>query len=145
MNGLSENTLVVFTSDNGGEIGVTTNAPLRAGRSTLYEGGLRDRDYALPARIKPGITEATPIITTDYYPTFLEVAGVRLTGDRRLTASASCHSSKARQASARYSLLALPLASPHAFSRSRSSGAIRHGDFKLEFYDTGKVESTTCA
>jgi len=37
--GLRENTLVVFTSDNGGEIGVTTNAPY--GKSTLYEGGLR--------------------------------------------------------------------------------------------------------
>lgn len=39
--GLTDNTLVVFTSDNGGEFGVTTNAPLWAGKSTIYEGGLR--------------------------------------------------------------------------------------------------------
>jgi len=76
--GLSENTLVVFTSDNGGEIGVTTNA-LRAGKSTLYEGG-EPVIMRWPCK-NCRITEATPIITTDYYPTFLEVVGVR--PDRR--------------------------------------------------------------
>ncbi len=140
--GLSENTLVIFTSDNGGEIGVTTNAPLRAGKSTLYEGGLREPVIMRwPARIKPGITEATPIITTDYYPTFLEVAGVPPDRKQALDGVSLVPLFKGSGRLQRDTLYwHYPLASPH-FLGGRSCGAIRHGDFKLiEFYDTGKVE-----
>lgn len=140
--GLSENTLVVFTSDNGGEIGVTTNAPLRAGKSTLYEGGLREPVIMRwPARIKPGIIETTPIITIDYYPTFLEVAGVPPDQRQTIDGVSLVPLFKGNGRLRRDTLYwHYPLAKPH-FLGGRSSGAIRHGDFKLiEFYDTGKVE-----
>ena len=140
--GLSENTLIVFTSDNGGEIGVTTNAPLRAGKSTLYEGGIRVPVIVRwPARIKPGTTDATPIITADYYPTFLQAAGVSADHSQVVDGVSLM---PLFQGSGRLQRDTLywhyPLAKPH-FLGGPSSGAIRSGDFKLiEFYDTGKVE-----
>jgi arylsulfatase A-like enzyme len=81
--GLRDNTIVVFTSDNGGlavkdQPGPTCNAPLRAGKGWLYEGGIR-----VPTIIRaPGVTKAgsvieMPILSTDYYPTLLALAGMR--------------------------------------------------------------------
>ncbi len=140
--GLSENTLVVFTSDNGGEIGVTTNAPLRAGKKTLYEGGLRvPAIMRWPALIKPGTTSATPIMTVDYYPTFLEVADVRRDRRQAVDGVSLVPLFKGNGRLRRDTLYwHYPLAKPNSLE-SRSCGVIRHGDFKLiEFYDTGKVE-----
>lgn len=73
--GLAENTLVLFTSDNGGlstaEGSPTTNAPLRAGKGWLYEGGIRvPVIMRWPARIKAGQISDLPVNTVDFYPTF---------------------------------------------------------------------------
>lgn len=78
-NGLTENTVVLFTSDNGGlatsEGHPTTNRPLRAGKGWIYEGGIR-----VPTIMRaPGVTDAgtechTPVCSVDYFPTFLELA-----------------------------------------------------------------------
>jgi arylsulfatase A-like enzyme len=76
--GLTERTLVVFTSDNGGLLRSTSNVPLRAGKGSSYEGGVR-----VPAIVKwlgvtrPGSVCDEPIITPDLYPTLLEVTGAR--------------------------------------------------------------------
>ena len=73
-NGLMENTLVIFTSDNGGAPAVTTNAPLRGGKTSLYEGGTR-----VPLILYGYGTENSPneidsrIITMDFFPTFCEL------------------------------------------------------------------------
>lgn len=73
-NGLMENTLVVFTSDNGGATGVTTNAPLRGGKTSMYEGGT-----LVPMIFYGYATEAAPkvidqrFITMDFFPTFCEL------------------------------------------------------------------------
>lgn len=84
---LAENTLVIFYSDNGGPGNYATmgspttrsftdNSPLRGGKSTLYEGGIR-----VPLLIRwPGVTRpgsfcTTPVTSVDFYPTFLELAG----------------------------------------------------------------------
>src|SRR5262249_3029139 len=75
---LAAKTLLIFLSDNGGERPVTDNFPLRAGKSHLYEGGLRVPCLIRwPARIKPGQVSNEPIITHDFYPTLMEVAGVK--------------------------------------------------------------------
>lgn len=78
--GLDQNTVIIFTSDNGGlstgKNGPTSNAPYRAGKGWLYEGGIRE-----PLLIRwPGVTKAgsqcnTPVITMDFYPTILTAAG----------------------------------------------------------------------
>lgn len=78
--GLRENTLVVFTSDNGGlstsEGWPTSNAPLRAGKGWMYEGGIREPLLLRwPAVVKAGMVISTPVSSPDFFPTLLEVAG----------------------------------------------------------------------
>ena len=75
--GLADDTLVVFTSDNGGQTGVgARNGPLRAGKGTMYEGGLRvPACAAWPGRIGPRTTTDRLAVTMDLFPTFLEAAG----------------------------------------------------------------------
>ena len=79
--GLERNTVVVFTSDNGGlstsEGLPTSNVPLRAGKGWHYEGGVREPSIiSWPGTTHPGSTCAAPLISTDYYPTLLEIAGL---------------------------------------------------------------------
>jgi uncharacterized sulfatase len=74
--GLSENTLVLFLSDNGGLARVWRNDPLRGGKGQLYEGGLRvPFIIRWPARVAPGSVCHTPVHVVDLFPTFMEVAG----------------------------------------------------------------------
>lgn len=79
--GLAEKTIVVFTSDNGGlstsEGHPTSNLPLRGGKGWPYEGGIRVAwMLRAPGVTQPGSISTTPVISTDFYPTLLELAGV---------------------------------------------------------------------
>lgn len=75
--GLTERTLVVFMSDNGGYLDVTDNGPLRGGKGFLFEGGIRvPMIVRWPGVTKPWSTCATPVISTDLFPTILAAAGV---------------------------------------------------------------------
>lgn len=140
--GLDDNTLVVFTSDNGGEANVTTNAPLRAGKSKLYEGGIRvPLVIQYPAGICAGTVSNTPVVTHDFYPTFMELAGVR-PRDRQpvdglsLTPLFSGDGRLARDTLYWH----YPRAEPYRIG-GRSGGAIREGGYKLiEFFDVDEVE-----
>jgi arylsulfatase A-like enzyme len=77
--GLAGNTLVIFTSDNGGVRSKTSNLPLRGEKGTPYEGGLRvPALIRWPGKVKPGSISDTPIISPDFYPTVLEAAGVKV-------------------------------------------------------------------
>lgn len=76
--GLRENTLVIFSSDNGGpQPGkVTSNGPLRAGKATIYEGGVRVCASARwPGRITAGSVIDEPLHLVDWFPTLLKLAG----------------------------------------------------------------------
>lgn len=87
--GLAENTLVIFTSDNGGlhvpelkHDRVTHNGELRAGKGYLYEGGTRiPLIVRWPGHVKPGTAVDTPVITTDWLPTLAELGGQKLPKD----------------------------------------------------------------
>ncbi len=73
--GLDENTLVIFTSDNGGT-GQSSQEPLRGNKGCYYDGGIREPFIATwPGRIAPGTQSNVPIINLDLYPTFLAAAG----------------------------------------------------------------------
>jgi arylsulfatase A-like enzyme len=81
--GLSENTWVIITSDNGGlstlftEGAPTANGPLRAGKGWCYEGGIRvPLVVAGPGIRSPGSIDETPVISMDFYPTLLSLAGI---------------------------------------------------------------------
>ena len=78
--GLTDNTLVFFVSDNGGQLNVAaSNGPLRDGKQSVYEGGLRVPAIASwPGAIAEGTTTDVPVLTMDIYPTLVEIAGVPL-------------------------------------------------------------------
>ncbi len=76
---IDQQTLVIFTSDNGGFAKATDNSPLRANKGSNYEGGIRvPLIVKWPNRTKPGSTSAEPVISTDFYPTILEAVGLKL-------------------------------------------------------------------
>jgi arylsulfatase A-like enzyme len=79
--GLSDNTIVCFTSDNGGvssgDAFSTSNLPLRGGKGRQWEGGIREPFYIkAPGVTKAGALSAVPVSGIDIYPTLLELAGV---------------------------------------------------------------------
>lgn len=146
---LEQNTVVIFVSDNGGYIGahggmkfVTNNHPLRSGKGSLWEGGIRvPLIIRAPGVTKPGTLCREPVVTTDLYPTLLEL--LRQVGDSEHNAKVD-GTSLAR-------LLTDPEASlerdaiyfhyPHYYSTTTPVGAVRVGGWKLlEFYEDMHVE-----
>ncbi len=162
--GLAENTVVIFTSDNGGFLGgpnrfITTNEPLRSGKGSLYEGGVR-----VPLIVRwPGVTPAgavcdVPVASMDLPLTIREIVGL-------LDARANGTDLKSKEpptTAARFNdpaidglsfapLLKKPTATlerdtlywhyPHYYSTSTPCSSIRKGDWKLiEFFEDNHVE-----
>jgi arylsulfatase A-like enzyme len=141
--GLSENTIVVFTSDNGGETNVTSNEPLREGKSTLYEGGIRvPLIVSWPGRIKHHSVCDTPTMNTDLYPTLVQMAAAEIDPAQKMDGVSIVPLLNDPNAALGREALYwhYPLAKPH-FLCGRSSGAIRKGHWKLiEFFDDGHLE-----
>lgn len=84
--GVADNTIIVFYSDNGGHslntaknsVAHTFNAPLREGKGSVYEGGVRvPLMFYWPDRTAAGVRINTPVMPEDFYPTILEMAGVK--------------------------------------------------------------------
>jgi arylsulfatase A-like enzyme len=142
--GLEENTVIFFMSDNGGlstsEGHPTSNLPLRGGKGWLYEGGIRE-----PMLIKwPGVTKAgsvceIPVISTDFYPTMLEMAGVSLKPKQHCDGVSMVPLLRGEPARAREAIF---WHYPHYGNQGGSpGGAVRMGDYKLiEFYEDKRVE-----
>ena len=141
---LSERTIVVFTSDNGGlcvregpNTPPTINAPLREGKGYLYEGGLRvPLLVTWPGVTRPGSTSSAPVCSIDLFPTLLEACGIKpetkvdgvglvplLRGERLQRDALYWHY-------------------PHYSNQGgRPGAALRSGDWKLiEFYEDGRRE-----
>jgi len=78
--GQSDNTLVIFASDNGGQLSVgANNGPLRAGKQDMYEGGIRvPACAAWPEKIQPGSQSHRIALTMDLFPTICDAAGARI-------------------------------------------------------------------
>lgn len=77
--GLDNNTVFIFTSDNGGVASVTTNKPLKGAKGALYEGGIRVPTFiSWPGVIKPGSSCNTPINSVDFMPTFADLANANI-------------------------------------------------------------------
>ena len=79
--GVSDNTMVIFTSDNGGQLGVgASNGPLNGGKGQMYEGGIRVPMCAVwPGKIKPGTRSNRVALSMDLYPTICDAAGAKVT------------------------------------------------------------------
>ena len=84
--GLRGNTLVLFISDNGGATRLGgSNLPLRGGKDTVWEGGIRTPSVVRwPGRITPGIVIHQPVSVQDLYPTLAAAAGVRLPAEAKI-------------------------------------------------------------
>ncbi|MSQ94493.1 MAG: sulfatase [Gemmataceae bacterium] len=143
--GLAENTIIIFTSDNGGlhvlESALTPatyNRPFRAGKGFLYEGGLRiPLIVCWAGRIKGGQETDVPVISTDWTPTLLAIAGVKSTDafDGVNLADLFLKGSDPPPRS-------LYWHQPHYTNQGgRPAGAIRAGSWKLiEHYENGACE-----
>ena len=82
---LDQNTVVIFTSDNGGFYNATSNAPLRANKGAYYEGGIRvPLIIKWPGIAKPGLVVNEPVTSTDLYPTCLAAAELPLRPSQHL-------------------------------------------------------------
>jgi arylsulfatase A-like enzyme len=141
--GLADNTLVIFTADNGGlstsEGSPTSNLPLRAGKGWLYDGGIREPTIVRwPGLTEPGSTSAVPVTSTDYYPTILAAAKADAMPKQHLD-GLSLVSVLSGQA-ATLDREALYWHYPHYGNQGGTPGsAIRVGDYKLiKFYTPGK-------
>lgn len=82
-NGQAENTLIVFTSDNGGQLSAGARCgPVRGGKEDMYEGGIRVPMCAVwPGHITPGTRSDAVALTMDLYPSLCEAAGARAPAD----------------------------------------------------------------
>ena len=124
--GLLDNTLIIFSSDNGGPSPgkVTSNGPLRAGKGTIYEGGIRVCAFAnWPGHIPAGKTISEPLQGVDWYPTLLKLAG------------GSLEQKSALDGRDIWSVLTEGAKSPHdallMCATKPGSAALRMGDWKL--------------
>jgi arylsulfatase A len=82
---LTRDTVVIFTSDNGGLVPVTSNRPLRSGKGFPYEGGIREPVIVRwPGVVRPGGECPVPVTSVDYFPTLCEAAGAKPPADRAI-------------------------------------------------------------
>ncbi len=142
---LTENTLVLFTSDNGGlataeglHTPATNNAPLREGKGYLYEGGIRvPLIIKWPAEIKPATTCDTPAISCDLLPTIADACSLRVEHPiDGISLRPLLKGAKTLERDALY--WHYPHYSPQG---GKPGGAMRAGDFKLiEFYEQPRRE-----
>ena len=141
--GLDDDTIVIFTSDNGGETNITSNAPLRQGKSSLYEGGIRiPMIVRWPGKVPGNTLAEQPVNMMDLYPTLLDAVKIKPDARQKLDGTSILpvleNPTECLQRDSMY--WHYPLDKPH-FLGGRSSGAIRKGDWKLiEFFETGKLE-----
>ncbi|MAT09678.1 MAG: hypothetical protein CMM02_01610 [Rhodopirellula sp.] len=140
---LSNDTILIFSSDNGGEVHVTSNAPLRGGKSQLYEGGIRvPLIIRWPGQVPIGATTHSYTTSTDFFPTLAEACKLKTQDNYKFDGTSvlgDWRGTKQRPA-VRDLHWHYPLEKPH-FLGGVSAGAIRSGDWKLvEFFETGELE-----
>ena len=144
---LADRTVVILTSDNGGvdfptaksgNHPPTRNAPFRAGKGTLYEGGLRvPLIIRWPGRTRPGTECTTQITSQDFFPTLADALG--LTDAPRHDGVSFLPLLK--NPKARLNRDALFWHYPHYYPRMTPASAIRAGDWKLiHYYEDNRME-----
>ena len=154
--GLTENTVLIFYSDNGGvvneegylgwgtlepvgyESNVTVNLPLRDEKGSVYEGGIRvPLIIRWPGTVQPGSECRTPVHCVDFFPTLLELSGVGEPANQALDGESIVPLLKGSDSLQRDTLF---WHYPH-YHHSSPASAIREGDYKLiKFYEDNHVE-----
>ena len=141
--GLDKNTIIVFTSDNGGvssgDAFATGNLPLRGGKGRQWEGGLRVPVlFQYPGCENPGSTCDVPVTGTDFFPTFLDMSGIPLIPEQH------CDGVSIKPLLEGKNIASRPLYwhYPHYGNQGgEPSSVIRDGDWKLiHYYEDGRNE-----
>ena len=155
-NGIADNTLVVFTSDNGGASGSTWCEPLKGAKGAFYEGGIRvPLCMSWPDTIKPGSVCNTPVTGVDYLPTFADLSGaplpttqpvdgvsiVPLIHGKRLPERAIFWHYPLYLQGSSYARVIPVHGTDNLYWRATPCSIIRKGDWKLmQFFESGKLE-----
>ncbi len=141
--GIADHTAVILMSDNGGlstsEGSPTSNLPLRGGKGWLYEGGIREPFLIRwPGVTKPGSQCDVPVVSTDFYPTILDMAGLPMKKDQHLDGISLVPLLKGQT---RIDRDAIYWHYPHYSNQGGfPGGAIRMDDWKLiERFEDGQV------
>jgi arylsulfatase A len=137
---LRENTIVIFTSDNGGLLSSTSNPPLRAGKGSAYEGGVRvPLIVSYPPAIAAGSTSDVPAMSIDLFPTLANLCGLAKEKSNRWD---GVDLSPVLRQTGTIERDALHWHYPHYHPGGATPyGAIRAGGYRLvEHYESGKVE-----
>ncbi len=144
--GKADRTLVIFFSDNGGYVNdykqqrVTNNHPLRSGKGSLYEGGIREPLIVRwPGVIQPGGVCHEPVISTDFYSTICEIVGVKDASQQAIDSLSLVKLLK--QPSLRLKRDTLFWHYPHYYPTTTPVSAVRWGDWKLlSYYQENRTE-----
>ncbi len=140
---LMDHTIILFTGDNGGQLGTTHNKPARAGKGSAYDGGVR-----VPLLIHaPGIAKAgalceEPVITTDLFATMIDLAGVKDDPRGQARIDGLSLAPLLKNPAARLDRTAIHWHYPHYHPGGATPySAIRAGDWKLiHFYEDNRLE-----
>ncbi|WP_298369707.1 sulfatase [uncultured Lutibacter sp.] len=141
--GLDKNTIVVFTSDNGGvsagDAYSTSNLPLRGGKGYQYEGGIREPYFIKVPWLKNRIKESnTPVSGADFYPTLLDLVGAKLKPEEHLDGVSLLPLLKGETINERPLIWHYP---HYGNQGGEPSSIIRKGDWKLiHYYEDGRNE-----
>lgn len=133
---LSDRTVIVFTSDNGGVSAgdgkATSNLPLRGGKGRQWEGGIREPYYICwPGVTKPGSTSSALVTGTDFYPTLCEIAGLSLRPDQHVDGVSLVPLLKGQDLPSRPLFWHYP---HYGNQGGEPSSIVRSGDWKLIHY-----------
>jgi len=151
---IAENTIVIFTSDNGAFGGASLSRPLRGSKGMYYEGGIRVPFFVRwPGVIQEGTSSEVPVIGTDIFPTLLEIAGIKpniqLDGESILPILKGNKGPLNRELYWHCPAYLQMYDSDKAYEdshdkpyfRSTPCSVIRDGDWKLiEYFETGELE-----
>ncbi|MDD7986163.1 sulfatase [Lentisphaera marina] len=133
--GIADNTIVIFTGDNGA-VGTNYCGGLKGAKALSHEGGVREPFFIKGPRIEAG-TSSVPVIATDFYPTILDLAGLDLKPEEHedgVSLKPLLHRT------GKITERALYWHYPH-YHKTNPYGAIRKGDYKLiEFFEDGSLE-----
>jgi arylsulfatase A-like enzyme len=142
--GQADNTVIVFTSDNGGlataEGSPTCNGPLSDGKGWMYEGGTRvSQLMKWPGVTSPGSLCDVPVTSPDFYPTFLEIAGLDPMPEQHCDGVSIAPLLRGEKQLNRE---AIYWHYPHYGNQGGTPGSsVRAGDYKLiEFFEDGRLE-----
>lgn len=143
---LTDKTVVFFYSDNGGYKGATSNKPLRGYKGQLYEGGVRvPLAVRWPGVVKPGSRCSVPVISVDFYPTLVQIAGCDLPKGQSFDGESILPllkgESKLNRDELYWHFPCYLAESGNKAIRQAPAGSIRKGNWKLiEFFEDNHLE-----